>query len=183
MGICQEKSLRDYLGGLGLFGAGGAIGYSFRQGLPLLRKDLAHDSRSSGFFERVHSRGDCFPANAGDFVDAGCAGTGGRTGSEGDELPKITPEMMDQAAALAGVGPFTAEQKQMMLDGLNEQRDAYEQIRALKLANGAAGVCVSSGAAAGSGTSLRKRVFQSASKPMRRCRLRSIRSGPATSRI
>ena len=33
--------------------------------------------------------------------------------------------MLDQAAALAGVGPFTAEQKKMMLDGLNDQRDAY----------------------------------------------------------
>jgi len=39
-------------------------------------------------------------------------------------LPKITPEMLDQAAELAGVGPFTAEQKKMMLDGLNDQRDA-----------------------------------------------------------
>ncbi|MGD0939939.1 MAG: amidase [Terracidiphilus sp.] len=51
------------------------------------------------------------------------------------ELPKITPEMIDQAAELAGVGPFTAEQKTMMLDGLNDQRGAYEPIRALKIAN------------------------------------------------
>ena len=51
------------------------------------------------------------------------------------DLPKITPEMLDQAAALAGVGPFTAEQKKMMLDGLNDQRDAYGKIRALKLPN------------------------------------------------
>ena len=36
---------------------------------------------------------------------------------------------------LAGVGPFTAEQKKMMLSGLNDQRDAYAQIRALKIAN------------------------------------------------
>ena len=43
--------------------------------------------------------------------------------------------MLDQAAALAGVGPFTAEQKKMMLDGLNGQRDAYGKIRALKLPN------------------------------------------------
>lgn len=50
-------------------------------------------------------------------------------------LPKITPEMIDEAARLAGVGPFTAEQKQMMLDGLNDQRDAYSKIRALKLDN------------------------------------------------
>jgi Asp-tRNA(Asn)/Glu-tRNA(Gln) amidotransferase A subunit family amidase len=50
-------------------------------------------------------------------------------------LPKISVEMLDQAAELAGVGPFTAEQKKMMLDGLNDQRDAYAQIRALKLTN------------------------------------------------
>jgi Asp-tRNA(Asn)/Glu-tRNA(Gln) amidotransferase A subunit family amidase len=51
------------------------------------------------------------------------------------ELPKITPEMLDQAAMLAGVGPFTDEQKKMMLGGLNEQRSGYEEIRKLKLAN------------------------------------------------
>ncbi len=51
------------------------------------------------------------------------------------ELAKITPEMIDQAAMLAGVGPFTAEQKLMMLEGLNGQRSGYEEIRALKLAN------------------------------------------------
>ncbi|HEV2485464.1 MAG TPA: amidase [Terracidiphilus sp.] len=51
------------------------------------------------------------------------------------ELPKITPEMLDQAALLAGVGPFAAEQKKMMLDGLNGQRGGYDQIRALKIPN------------------------------------------------
>lgn len=50
-------------------------------------------------------------------------------------LPKITSETLDQAAMLAGVGPFTAEQKKMMLDGLNDQRGGYEQIRALNLNN------------------------------------------------
>ena len=50
-------------------------------------------------------------------------------------LPKITPEMLDQAATLAGVGPFTAEQKKMMLDGLNEQRSSYEAIRTMKIPN------------------------------------------------
>jgi Asp-tRNA(Asn)/Glu-tRNA(Gln) amidotransferase A subunit family amidase len=50
-------------------------------------------------------------------------------------LPKVTAEMIDRAAELAGVGPFTDEQKKMMLDGLNDQRDAYGQIRALKLEN------------------------------------------------
>jgi Asp-tRNA(Asn)/Glu-tRNA(Gln) amidotransferase A subunit family amidase len=51
------------------------------------------------------------------------------------KLAKITPEMLDQAAELAGVGPFTAEQKQMMLGALNNQRDSYESIRALKMPN------------------------------------------------
>ncbi len=54
------------------------------------------------------------------------------------EPAKITAEMLDQAAALAGVGPFSAEQKQMMLDGLNDQRGSYEAIRALKMANSVA---------------------------------------------
>jgi Asp-tRNA(Asn)/Glu-tRNA(Gln) amidotransferase A subunit family amidase len=51
------------------------------------------------------------------------------------ELPKITSEMLDQAAILAGIGPLTADQKKMMLDGLHEQRAGYNKIRALKLAN------------------------------------------------
>ena len=55
--------------------------------------------------------------------------------AEHKELAKITPEMLDQASSLAGVGPFTVEQKRMMLDGLNDQRDSYEPIRALKIPN------------------------------------------------
>ncbi|MGA2887243.1 MAG: amidase [Terracidiphilus sp.] len=54
------------------------------------------------------------------------------------ELQKITAEMLDQAAMLAGVGPFTGEQKQMMLERLNGQRDSYAPIRALKMANSVA---------------------------------------------
>jgi Asp-tRNA(Asn)/Glu-tRNA(Gln) amidotransferase A subunit family amidase len=56
-------------------------------------------------------------------------------GQQAGAPAKITPEMLDHAAALAGVGPFTAEQKKMMLDGLNDQRGAYEPIRALRMAN------------------------------------------------
>ena len=51
-----------------------------------------------------------------------------------DEPLKITPEMLDQAAALAGVA-LTAEQKKMMTEGLTQQRDSYAAIRALKLPN------------------------------------------------
>jgi Asp-tRNA(Asn)/Glu-tRNA(Gln) amidotransferase A subunit family amidase len=54
------------------------------------------------------------------------------------ELPKITAEMIDQAAMLAGVGPFTPEQKKLMLDGLSDQRDGYAAIRALKIPNSVA---------------------------------------------
>ena len=55
--------------------------------------------------------------------------------SEARKLPRITPEMLDQAAMLAGIGPFSAEQKKMMLDGLNDQRSGYDHIRALKIPN------------------------------------------------
>ena len=60
------------------------------------------------------------------------------TGGDKAKLPKITSEMIDQAAELAGVGPFTPEQKKMMLDGLRDQRDAYAAIRAMKMANSVA---------------------------------------------
>lgn len=60
--------------------------------------------------------------------------TQAQTSSDSAEKPKITLEMVDAAAALAGV-TITAEQKQMMLDGLNEQRGAYDAIRKLHLPN------------------------------------------------
>ncbi len=50
-------------------------------------------------------------------------------------LRPITAEMIDQAAALAGVGPFPPDQIKLMLDGLNDQRTAVTGIRALKLSN------------------------------------------------
>jgi Asp-tRNA(Asn)/Glu-tRNA(Gln) amidotransferase A subunit family amidase len=52
-------------------------------------------------------------------------------------LPKITPEMIDQAAALAGI-TISADDKQAMLGGLNQERDAYAEIRKLHLPNGVA---------------------------------------------
>jgi Asp-tRNA(Asn)/Glu-tRNA(Gln) amidotransferase A subunit family amidase len=56
---------------------------------------------------------------------------------QGSASAKITPEMIDQAAALAGVS-VSADQKQMMLDGLNQQRQSYEAIRKLDLPNSVA---------------------------------------------
>jgi Asp-tRNA(Asn)/Glu-tRNA(Gln) amidotransferase A subunit family amidase len=52
-------------------------------------------------------------------------------------LLKITPEMVEQAAALAGVS-IAPDQIPMMLDKLNDQRDGYPAIRALHLPNSVA---------------------------------------------
>lgn len=49
----------------------------------------------------------------------------------------ITAEMVQQAAALADV-PIHPDQISMMLEGLNQQREGYRQIRALHLANSTA---------------------------------------------
>jgi Asp-tRNA(Asn)/Glu-tRNA(Gln) amidotransferase A subunit family amidase len=49
--------------------------------------------------------------------------------------PKITPEMIDQAAIMAGIGPFTDEQKKMMINGLIDQNGSFKAIRKLKLPN------------------------------------------------
>ena len=56
-------------------------------------------------------------------------------GGEGEaSLKPITPEMIEEAAALAGV-PIAPEQRQMMLEGLNDEREGYRAIRALELPN------------------------------------------------
>jgi Asp-tRNA(Asn)/Glu-tRNA(Gln) amidotransferase A subunit family amidase len=57
--------------------------------------------------------------------------------SKPGEPAKITPEMLDQAAALAGVS-LTADQKKMMLEGLEEQRGSYAEIRKLNIPNSVA---------------------------------------------
>ncbi|WP_348262526.1 amidase [Telmatobacter sp. DSM 110680] len=49
--------------------------------------------------------------------------------------PKITPEMIDQAAILAGIGPFPDDQKKMMIDGLIDQNGSFKAIRKLKIPN------------------------------------------------
>jgi len=57
------------------------------------------------------------------------------------EPPKITPELLDQAAVLAGIS-LTADQKKMMLDGLNDQRGSYT---ATTCSNAASSICLISG--------------------------------------
>ena len=58
-------------------------------------------------------------------------------GAEAHEMAKITPEMIDAAAAIAGVS-LTAEQKTMMLEGLTKQRDSVAVIRTMKIPNNVA---------------------------------------------
>jgi hypothetical protein len=65
------------------------------------------------------------------------AANGGDGKTEAPALPKITPEMIDAAAVIAGV-TLTAEQKTMMLDGLTKQRDSVMAIRSMKIANSVA---------------------------------------------
>jgi Asp-tRNA(Asn)/Glu-tRNA(Gln) amidotransferase A subunit family amidase len=60
------------------------------------------------------------------------------SGTDQSKPPKITPAMIDAAAILAGVGPFTDEQKKMMIDGLVDQNGSYKAIRKLKLPNSVA---------------------------------------------
>ncbi len=52
-------------------------------------------------------------------------------------LPKITEAMIEAAAALAGVS-FTPEQRKVMLEGLNSQRDDIAEVRKIPLANSVA---------------------------------------------
>lgn len=52
-------------------------------------------------------------------------------------LPTITPEMIEQAAAIAGVS-FTEAQRKVMVDGLTSQRDDVAGIRKLALPNAVA---------------------------------------------
>ena len=60
------------------------------------------------------------------------AQTAQNTPAEHDAYPPITPEMLDAAAAIAGI-QLTAEQKAMMLGSVAEQRAGLKQIRAMKL--------------------------------------------------
>ncbi len=61
----------------------------------------------------------------------------GKKDGAAPELPKITPEMIEQAAALAGIS-IPADDRQAMLDGLNEDRSSYTEIRKLHLPNSVA---------------------------------------------
>jgi Asp-tRNA(Asn)/Glu-tRNA(Gln) amidotransferase A subunit family amidase len=61
--------------------------------------------------------------------------TAQQSGSDQSKPPKITPELIDAAAEMAGVGPFTAEQKKMMIDGLVDVNGSMKAIRRMNLPN------------------------------------------------
>jgi Asp-tRNA(Asn)/Glu-tRNA(Gln) amidotransferase A subunit family amidase len=56
---------------------------------------------------------------------------------EAAQLPKITVEIIEQAAVIAGIR-FTEEQRKVMVDGLTSQRDDVVEIRKLALPNSVA---------------------------------------------
>src|SRR3984957_16261620 len=58
----------------------------------------------------------------------------GGVSADATALPSITPEMIDAAAVIVGIS-VTAEQKQLMVEGLDAQRKSYGAIRELKMAN------------------------------------------------
>jgi Asp-tRNA(Asn)/Glu-tRNA(Gln) amidotransferase A subunit family amidase len=69
-------------------------------------------------------------------TEAQTAGAAG-SGVDAHAMPKITPEMIDAASAIAGVS-LTADQKEMMLEGLTKQRDSVAVIRTMKIPNSVA---------------------------------------------
>ena len=62
---------------------------------------------------------------------------GGEVKANTEAMAKITPEMIDAAAVIAGIS-VTDEQKKMMLEGLEQLRKSYTAIRDLKMPNSVA---------------------------------------------
>ena len=87
------------------------------------------------------------------------------------EPAKITSEMIDQAAALAGL-VITPEQKAAMMDGLTQQRGSYAAIRALKMPNSVAPALIFDPLAPGA-------AINQDRKPMHISKARAIRSMPS----
>ncbi len=62
---------------------------------------------------------------------------GGEVKANTNGMAKITPEMIDAAAVIAGIS-LTDEQRKMMLEGLEQLRKSYTAIRDLKMPNSVA---------------------------------------------
>ena len=90
-------------------------------------------------FDRRHFLAVCSSAGLAGTLFPGAlyalAAQGEPPATEAAPVPKaITSDLLEAAAALAGV-PLTAEQRTMMLDGLNQQRKSYDAVRALHIPN------------------------------------------------
>jgi Asp-tRNA(Asn)/Glu-tRNA(Gln) amidotransferase A subunit family amidase len=97
-------------------------------------------------FDRRHFLAVCSAAGLAGTLLPGALYTLAAQAEQGVEAPKtpqpitprpITDQMLEAAAAIAGV-PLTAEQRAMVLDGLNQQRKSYDAIRALHIPNSVA---------------------------------------------
>jgi len=88
--------------------------------------------------------------------------------ARGDGKPagmvKITPEMIDAAAGIAGVS-ITTEQKAMMLEGLTKQRDSVAVIRRMKIPNSVAPAFVFDPVPAGMVLETEKRAARMSAAP------------------
>jgi len=87
------------------------------------------------------------------------------------EKPKITPELIDAAARIAGVA-IAEDQKQMLLDGLNDQLEGYEAIHKLAIPNSVSPALVFDPVLAG-------RKFSVAGGPMRLSAAPAVHAGAA----
>jgi Asp-tRNA(Asn)/Glu-tRNA(Gln) amidotransferase A subunit family amidase len=114
---------------------GFCVRYSLRKDIPFRKGQTGMTLDRRGFLAACSRAGIASPLLPGILYTLAAQAQESAPAAKPAELAKITPEMLDQAALLAGVGPFTAEQKKMMLDALNGQRGGYEQIRALKMPN------------------------------------------------
>ena len=63
---------------------------------------------------------------------------GAQDGSPATQPFVVNDAMIDEAAKLAGVGPFTAEQKKQLLNSLSALHAGYDPIRSLKIPNSVA---------------------------------------------
>ena len=104
---------------------------------------------------------------------AGVAGTllpgvmfalGAEGQADGKAEVTVTPELIEQAAAMAGV-TLTAEQRKMMLEGVADQRESYAAIRALKMPNSIAPAYVFDPLPAGAAVATEKRVARMSAAP------------------
>ena len=125
-------------------------------------------------FDRRHFLAVCSTAGLAHTLLPGVLFTLAAQAQEAEQPPppaKITDAMLEAAAVLAGV-TLTAEQRAIMLDGVNQQRDAYAAIRKLHLPNSVAPALLFNPLPPGA-------VLNSERHPMRISKAPAVTSAPA----